>query len=366
MKTLITPVLVLLSVLVLIQCMLYNPDRNDIAAQMEQGTAISLGSKFVCPLEPCNLSIVFMGDSLTRFMYYSLVYYLKNNQWIAPESYPHLVKPADFFGGNEANFDWAPWYNASTKELYPYENCDCHREPGSLAVYPGNYWTIENRYFHDPIRNNTVVYFQSFGTAFPIRGHWEDPMQAMKAHHQDINENEDINNSNTNSIPPVGPFLSRIDYAWNYTWPDAIRHQVSKIQPEVLVLNAGKWYHQDFHQQEYFNNFADAINNSNIPRVIWKTSTSDKGGTINPNLPFLDAKMCEQDWLECFDITGWTSKLSEGFYVDNYHFIEPVYRKMNEQLFDYLGIKYQGDESLRPAPLEWETLGIDNKILDDV
>ena len=38
--------------------------------------------EFQCPLEPCHISMAFMGDSLSRFMYYSVAYYLRHGQWI--------------------------------------------------------------------------------------------------------------------------------------------------------------------------------------------------------------------------------------------------------------------------------------------
>ena len=34
--------------------------------------------------------------------------------------------------GYEIHFDWTPWHNASTLNLYQDETCDCHQEPGSL------------------------------------------------------------------------------------------------------------------------------------------------------------------------------------------------------------------------------------------
>lgn len=79
------------------------------------------------------------------------------------------------------------------------------------------------------------MYYQAYGTNIPIWGHWVDPKQAMMAHYQDLKGNE----NNTNNTHSIGPFFDRIDFAWTHDWLDAIRHQVSKIQPDVLVLNAG-------------------------------------------------------------------------------------------------------------------------------
>ena len=327
---------------------------------------------FVCIQEPCHLSIVFMGDSLTRFMYYSLAHYLRHNQWIEPDSYPHLVKPSDVLGGYELNFDWTPWYNASTLNLYPYETCDCHREPGTLRrQYNGI--VNENRYFYDPQRNNTVVYFQAFTPKISIRGHFEDPKQALKQmpcknhtihpyNHLQGNVGDICTNITDKEKENI--LLEKVPITWEYDWPDAITHMVTKINPDVLVLNSGKWREPGwgFEQQSYLDKFAKAVKDANIPHTIWKTTTANKGGRIDPTLNEFDNKMCQQDWLECFNLTAWTSKVPSAMYVDSGHFREPVYRKMNELLlFDHLNITLHDDNvTTIPGLLGWEAFGIGN------
>ena len=64
--------------------------------------------KNACPKEPCHVPVAFMGDSLTRFMYYSLVYYLRWGAWIDPASRPNLVRPKDFLTGREMKSFWHP------------------------------------------------------------------------------------------------------------------------------------------------------------------------------------------------------------------------------------------------------------------
>jgi hypothetical protein len=315
-------------------------------------------SSFYCPQEPCHVSIVFMGDSLTRFMYISLAYFLRHNEWIDPDSYPNLVKPADFPGGYALKFDWMPWYNVSTAALAPYENCDCHREMGDIMRNPGKEWICENRYYYDRTRNNTVVYFQSFGNFIPIRGHWEDPQEATRAAQllQVVKKlasasNRSVGDENENVT--VGPLLGRHPYTWSYDWPTTIRHQVARIKPNVLVMNAGIWPH-DFDKPDFVESIVAAINETGIPQTIWKTTSSDKNGRFERYME-TDEAMCRHEFFQrdCLNITGWTSKLNEDHYIDHIHFREPVYRKMNEQLLENLGISQGGSRMLN-----WTDLGI--------
>jgi hypothetical protein len=129
------------------------------------------------------VSIVFIGDSLTRFQYFSLAYFLRHGSWIDHNSKPHFMQPTDFLGKGEMKVDWQPWYHASTEALSPYKNCDCYREAGAGSKNAKKNWDLvfENRYFHDPIRNNTVTYFQKFGSVSHFHMHWNPTTAASQA-----------------------------------------------------------------------------------------------------------------------------------------------------------------------------------------
>jgi hypothetical protein len=322
-------------------------DNDDDAAMMERSFLIedddvvvvefeetSKNNRFVCELEPCGVSLVFMGDSLSRFQYYSLVYFLRHGEWIDPQSYPNLVRPMDFLGGFELNFEWSPWFNASMEALQPYENCDCYREAGRLNGQGGKLpFICENRYYHDPVRNNTVTFLQAFGTAAPIRGHW----MAKDAIAQLLQYHETKNKSAVGDT--VGPMVSRVPYLWQGTWTDVIRGHVADLAPSVLIMNAGKWLHS-FDDATFRAEIVNALKDAPIPRVLWKTTTADRGGRYTYNET--DHAMCEL--LECLD-TRWTVDVPSNLYVDQGHFTEPVYRLLNEQLLYQLGIKIPGSVS---------------------
>ncbi|KAL7476391.1 hypothetical protein ACHAW6_002272 [Cyclotella cf. meneghiniana] len=283
-----------------------------------------------CPQTPCHISLAFMGDSLSRYMYYSLVYYLRNGVWIDPNSSPSLVRPADFVGGYELNFDWYPWFNASTSALAPYEKCDCYRAPGSIVRGPGRHTVVENRYYEDPIRNNTVFYLASMGNLIPIRGHYDVKLGISKGR-------ENGQEHNFTNIH-FGPRRSADPFLWTSDWPNAIREQVAMVRPEYLILNAGNWPN-NFDKPEFVKEVAAAIKDANIPRAVWRTTTPSRGGKYKKNWLKVDTFMCQNKsyWpYDCLDATTWTMQLDSKYYVDEFHFKEPIYRKMNEQLFDFL------------------------------
>jgi hypothetical protein len=302
--------------------LIMSDDDNDGDAVEEPPRSATRTTPSFCPMKPCDVSMVFMGDSLTRFQYLSLVYFLRHGVWIDPTSVPHLVRPLDY----NLQKSWQPWFRASMDALEPNENCDCLRESGQLnATLP---FICENRYYHDPVRNNTVTYLQAFGTQSTIHGHWlaQQAIPQLVAYHRTKNQSA-IGDT-------VGPMLGRVPYRWEGTWMDAIRGHVADLAPAVLIMNAGKWKHS-FHDPLFQDAIVTALQNvsSVIPRVIWKKTTADLGGKYTYNET--DSTMCAL--LECMDTT-WTMDVPQSLYMDQNHFYEPVYRLLNEQLLQQLGI----------------------------
>jgi hypothetical protein len=301
---------------------------DDFPGMIDGSSSKTNSLSFSCPMEPCGLSMLFMGDSLTRFQYISLVYFLRHGRWIdAPATIPHLVRPSDYLVAGEHRSQWSPWYQATMDLLAPYENCDCYREPSNIDTR--SQYTCENRYYHDPVRNNTVTYVQAFGKAYPIRGHWraEQAIPQLVEYHQTKNQSA--------LGDTVGPMLSRVPYRWEGTWIDVIRGHVADLAPAVLIMNAGKWRHS-FLDAPFRDGIVAALQNvsSVIPRVIWKTTTADQGGIYTSSFNETDAAMC--NLLECLNTT-WTMDVPPTLYVDKSHFLEPVYRLLNEQLLQQLG-----------------------------
>jgi hypothetical protein len=141
-------------------------------------------------------------------------------------------------------------------------------------------------------------------------------------------------------------------------WADLIVEQVVPVHPQVLVMNAGLWKH-NFGDAQYTDHVISAATEK-IPIVVWKTTSADRSGDFQSHLP-VDQALCNK--LECMNISGWTSLLGKEYYIDTNHFVEPVYRKMNEVLlWDHIypghpTIKLQNaSESLNQLP--WSMLNI--------
>ena len=116
---------------------------------------------------PTNLRLVIMGDSISRYQYISLVYFLQTGMWITDAT--KLVQDGDelrtsSFSSTELQSSNAPlhcktpgikarerFYSLSHSLLKPNELlCDCR-------AYS------ENRYYIDTERNNYITYITKFG-----------------------------------------------------------------------------------------------------------------------------------------------------------------------------------------------------------
>jgi len=97
-------------------------------------------------------SILLIGDSLTRYQYLNLVYFLATGQWSSP--IPH--------NENEKEFEsWSHFYNTTTQRN-KHEICDCYRGDSMQTI-------VENRYF--AIHNINISYMQYFTPTNGIKFH---------------------------------------------------------------------------------------------------------------------------------------------------------------------------------------------------
>jgi hypothetical protein len=94
---------------------------------------------------PSGLRLAFVGDSLTRYQYLSLVYYLRHGQWDEDGNYPNMAAEMPF------QRDWSSFYMYTNTILHPWEWCDCFRNnPLNVSVM------CENRYYMDAEHDNYV------------------------------------------------------------------------------------------------------------------------------------------------------------------------------------------------------------------
>jgi len=281
---------------------------------------------------PRNLHLAFIGDSVTRYQYVSLVYFLKTGQWWNQDEHPTLLYRVDFASWNEY-FLW------SNKQLQPEEQCDCARPGG------GGYYNInENRYFFDPVRNNSVSINIKFGKA-TTHGHMTAPI--------DPNATIDVSRQ-----PP---------YAWeNYGWNQTITEHIAKLvpKPDFLVFNAGLHANR-LTNPETQQSILDALAATNIIG-IYKTTTRSmnldrkKGFSRGRH----DKSLCGKVFPDCMDL-GWVGDLiGPDYYHDDVHLKSAGNTLMNLQLLAYLreyhggvtAIDFVDAEQLRLDPVAyWES-----------
>jgi len=268
-------------------------------------------------------SILFIGDSLTRYQYLNLVYFLATGEWSSP--FPH----------NENEKEFASWnqFYATTTQRNKYEICDCYRGDSMQSI-------VENRYFS--IHNINISYIQYFL-----------PSNGIKFHEQQY-LNVDCLQRNTGQtcqqgcLPgactqETGPFIS----SRALTATGVIRSIVSRLHLTDIITNVGIWgggIDNSTMAEEigrvFRNELKDGFDNISLH---WKMTTHVQGFSLSPNR--YNAEKVGADILK--NKYGWnvydTWMLTHGLekhplaYWDVMHFVPFVYQYLNRYLILHLG-----------------------------
>lgn len=303
--------------------------RKQIADEKLSGTlsAAQSSESRVSPV-PRGLRLVMMGDSLTRYQYLSLTYFLKNGFWIDPSGPDRKYIREKSFSG------WADFYNSSTKALAPMEYCDCYRSDAERSAHEGD--TVENRYFYDKERDNRVTFLTAFGHALPMHGRWNTSTVNMLASSPWQNNLAEQGLAKRKKVK---------DFIWSFkSWKDAVEEYASSFGAKHLMFNAGWWLHK-FHKDKFRGNFTEALHKHGI-QPIWRTTTFNRNHSLEDQKRRTRDDIVRLAW--CGDNRGgpnatlcidarWTKRVSTNHYWDNLHFLEPVYRVMNEELLELTG-----------------------------
>jgi hypothetical protein len=320
---------------------------------------------------PRNLRLAFLGDSVTRYQYLSLAYFLRWGRWFDPDTIKnHLVDAHSFRHPYHPDQDWNEFFLQSNRLLYPAESCDCQRSSSSQQE-DEHAWAVERRYFYDPVHNNTLTYINLSGNEThnpnPLGGyagrlHAPDIFTNFQAH---VGLPSGLFNNNDYTSLSSSSSIAASNRSWDYpTWGQVIRHHVAALvpKPEIAILNAGLHAH-NFGDPSVRRALVNALNASNITG-IWKTTTPKKSqlvastaaatitGSSNQSsspvsrlsaaaahnagvvLRTTDRQMC-QELSGCLNLS-WTVHLRPDLYFDDLHFREPVYRILNEDLLQQL------------------------------
>jgi hypothetical protein len=320
------------------------------------------------PMRFRDLRLVFMGDSVMRYQYLSLVYFLRYDRWYDTDVAPHvnnLMNAHSFHHPFHPNEDWNEFFLQSNRLLYPMEVCDCLRGGSSDADL-----LLERRYFYDDRYNNMVVYINMNGNeTHPGRGFYG----RLKPEEVFGPEFSDRAGFISGMNPNHQPDRASSAIAWEYTtWGDVIRQHIGALNvslqssetslpsdaPHVL-LNAGL-HPNDFHHWNTVHDVTDALKEMQVSSATWKTTTFTKDFVLQQqskqhsskrssrrqlDSSLSDTMMC-QALHHCLNVS-WIAQLQSptSYYVDNLHFLEPIYRIFNEDFLEQIGLLPIGYES---------------------
>lgn len=288
-----------------------------------------------------DLNLAFLGDSLTRHMHLSLVYYLQRGSW---DPDPRYIEGSFSSRKEHAVF--------ISDQLYGSQACDCYRPEGNYmtnrrmaAVYSNMYYTSTNRSI-----NNHISYNMKAGS-FDAKGHWDPATVFLPEVHAN-------HSSHNNDFPPEALVhkFSVPPYTWTGNWTYTIRNHIAQFQPrpQFLVLNAGMWPHE-------------LSDNTTLPAIratldelgilgIYKTTTKQSHETSTEWEPH-DVEGCR--WLHyCLDVS-WTANrndtnagvvVTKEDYMDGKHFKGHIYARMNQQLLRLLQEIFNQTRLPNPPP----------------
>ncbi|KAG5188844.1 hypothetical protein JKP88DRAFT_303552 [Tribonema minus] len=269
--------------------------------------------------------LVLIGDSLTRYQYTSLVYFLENGHFMSPP--PDNAWKAEFES-------WNDYFRITNERLHGNEVCDCYRPSEQID---GSY---ENRYYYNPATDVRISYLQWRGA------------RGIYLHDQILDAVVDGDMARAGSYCRAGecgadvPGLDPVRFT---SANDFVRDGAPRLRPHFLVLNCGHW--AGCGTRAEFNALADSARDAVVKgggherNVIWKmTTTSATRGIAGHKHcgPFVarGARVSPDD------------RVSEGFRVlvgapgsgvtlgdvfeDTIHFHAEVYAELNNILLNVL------------------------------
>lgn len=260
---------------------------------------------------PEHRHVVLWGDSITRYQYLSLVYYLHAGRWM-PDDQSGLFR--DWKGESGWAGDWNAFFNYTNSLFEGHEQCDCSRAPPQhvKSMY-------ENRYYADPAHNLYVTYLQKMG-------------DAQSHGHLDAATVYATNNTGNRIFVDRGPGR-RETYRWRGDWLRALRDHILQLQPkpDYVVFNAGLW--PPGLNADNLSEMASLLQQHNVTG-IYKTTTRTELQNDTASEPH-DVLGCH--YLPyCFNLS-WTGRLhGADHYADPTHFTPQINRQFNELFLDLL------------------------------
>ncbi|KAI7840403.1 hypothetical protein COHA_005834 [Chlorella ohadii] len=275
--------------------------------------------------------LVFVGDSITRYQYLTLLHFLDRGEW----PHPTGNQPGQPSVANE--HEWASWnaFLRGTSRLFGgRELCDCYRE--DLFEYfdprfrrfvtwkPPEDEKFENRHYRSG--NISVSHFTFTTEPNTVHGHFGFPPYE-------------------NGRKPCKPAACRAAADWSYRLVDALRKPVAAMQPTHLVLNSGLWGSSNAFGNKTWQNIARAGRTAVAAqqgRAIWRTTTASLGknaaGRDHDKLALAHTTAAGWGVLDAWAITSPLLQLPPIVRPlwDPRHFTAVVYRELNQYLLNMI------------------------------
>jgi len=278
--------------------------------------------------------LIIFGDSVTRYQYMSLVYFLENKKWpdvpfceerkVCSKFYPK-DKNDEFCDENGVTNDmWTHFYKLTSKYL-KHEKMECFRHGARTT---GN--VVENRYFR--MDDVSVTFFRYTKHGDDFHGTWK------------IVDKYPWFDEGGYNCPvcdcPMTEDRWRIEL--NDTNPFA--EMMKKLHPTHVVFNMGFWGPPARPTPDDFKSLFHTAKLMPKTKFIWKTMTCTKSRRTHncDDQCYEEIKTFREEGFLIYDAyrlssmvkhlpTNWTN-----LYFDAFHFRTPVYSRLNEILLSII------------------------------
>ena len=314
-----------------------------------------------------NKRIVFIGDSVIRFQYLDLVYFLTHKQWNGHQNRQELVNIYTY------HHNWGLFNNITSFQLlHGYEICECYRQSSNN---PNIFSMTENRKFYLPELNVTVWMFLWVGIAFPMHGKFmiDEDMQLLSCMPQNcfVSKNQKDNLIMLNNISDIFQYKNLFkqkesldpqnSFGWGIeTAAEFINMFVIAHKPDYVYLTTG--FHGALNGQsdlakreatEFQRNKKDWQEKYKIDtKLIFRATTlySDKAiHTLSSQYDTDAVRLAKEGIWDYWDVSSILEKMywvyhrietpsvyfnanatSRGFMIDEHHYAPWVYSELNK------------------------------------
>jgi hypothetical protein len=278
-------------------------------------------------------SLTFIGDSLTRYQYLSLIHFLHSGLWLEPlGSMPGQPNPVI----EREHANWTAFYD-TVKELGSDEVCTCRRDDSDVDRY-------ERRHFH-LIDDNITVRSSLSPVLDSVLAQLEEVSEELNSTHPRAHYTYDARFDDRGmGFALCGNSTSSTSLHPSCLYPPHFPYH----PPTALIVNTGIWQanltpKRHTNQPLFYSPIHDAIRSSiqSHPtlRAIWKTTTAQKGGgEAEPGAwQAQKAVFSNSSTWSVLDAYGVTDQSGvRRAYWDRWHVLPFVYEELNVAMLNMM------------------------------